>query len=160
MVEPTNQSLESLLRQVLANQQKILALLKPREPAHFKVTLGVPTKRGIPMANFQLADDQKVTVTATGVDDQGNSVPLPAGATATWGTSDPTVLVATQDPTNPLAVSVATTGKVATGQQLTLSVQLPGTPTPPPIVVPPAMIDVIPSALVGAGFSFGTPTAR
>jgi hypothetical protein len=159
MVEPTNQSLESLLKQVLANQAKILTLLQPKRPAHFHVTFATPTKRGPHMA-FQLMDDQKVTVTATGVDDQGNPVPLPAGATATWGTSDPTVLVATQDPTNPLAVSVATTGKVATGQQLTLSVQLPGTPTPPPIVVPPAMIDVIPSALTGAAFQFGTPGPR
>lgn len=106
---------------------------------------------------FALNDDQHVDCTIGFVDDVGNTVPAPAGATATWSSSDSTVITVAANPSDPTGMTgrVTAIGKLGTAT-VQLNLDVPGDPKSP-------YIGVGGEVIVGAGtlstvdVTFGTP---
>jgi hypothetical protein len=106
---------------------------------------------------FALPDDSHVQCMIQFVDDANNPVPAPAGASAAWSSSDPTVATVAADPSDSTGMTglVTATGKlgVATVQ---LSVTVPNDPKSPYVGVG-GDVTVGAGALSAVDISFGTP---
>lgn len=106
---------------------------------------------------FALGDDQHVDCTIQFMDDAGNPVSAPTGATAVWSSSDTSIVTVAADPSDSTGMTglVTATGKLGTAV-VQLSVTVPGDSHSP-------YVGVGGEVLVGAGqlstvdVTFGTP---
>lgn len=82
-----------VLEEILENTVQILGLLRKGSRAT-KLAFELPriTRKGKPMANFELPNDQVVTVTIKATNSAGVTEPIPSGDTFTATSSNPTSL--------------------------------------------------------------------
>lgn len=106
---------------------------------------------------FALPDDSHVQCTIAFVDDAGNPVPAPAGATAAWSSSDATVGTVVADPSDATGMTglVTSTGKIGVFT-VQLQVTVPGDPKSPYTGVG-GDVTVGAGALSAIDITFGTP---
>jgi len=158
-----NKQLDLIQKEVEAGNRKldqIIALLSAHDITELKLTVDNPVKEnkmihtlGMAAALTPMLDDQKTTVHVSPLE-AGKPVPLPAGMTVTWVSSDTTL--ATVDPsvditgapsTDPLAAVVFGVHGATGDPIITASVTNPdGTPAsgtaPFHITVDPAELDI------------------
>jgi len=107
---------------------------------------------------FQIKGETRMSITGLPAGGTGtfesdpipSSVPFPAGTVDTWSASDPSIIISTTS--DPMQVLVGVpAGTTLTTFDLTVSVQMPGTPLPAPLTatVPvPVLPPVVPTGVM------------
>jgi hypothetical protein len=118
-----------------------------------QVLMGFP----IGVQIFQIKGDTSMSITGIPAGGTGtfesdpipSSVPFPAGTVDTWSASDPSIIISTTS--DPMQVSVGVPAGTSLPMfDLTVSVQMPGSPAPAPLVatVPvPVLPPVVPTGV-------------
>lgn len=121
-----------------------------------------PGQERFPM--FLLQDDQQVPLSIQPVDKMGEPTSLPAGATAVWSSSDPSIVAVTADPNNPLAAvaaSVGAAGSVKLGTaQVNVVVIDPSAPAGSPGLSAAFDVQVVAGVTAGIQIVPGSPSSR
>jgi len=79
------------IKAILANTTTIIALLR-RRPTRIALELPAKLRKGKPMPNYELMNDQVVTITIKTVDSSGKVEPYPTGDVFTAVSSNPASL--------------------------------------------------------------------
>ncbi len=109
---------------IRAMLEEILARLpKPSAPTRLAFELPTRTRNGVTMANYELPNDQILTVTVKATNAAGAFEPIPAGDTFTVTVSDPTSLNAVMgaDAAGNVAVVLNALKQTASGVTVTVT---------------------------------------
>lgn len=115
-------SIESKIEVSLDSVAKSLAAPPPPVPVKISLALPTRTKKGIPMPNFELPNDEVVTIPILVDDSSGDPVPAPAGDTFSVTSSSPSLnaIIGATAAGNP-AVVINATVKASPGLSFTVS---------------------------------------
>jgi hypothetical protein len=105
--------------------RELLDMLRCRHHHATRLAFELPTrtKNGVPMPNFELANDEVLSITVKATNSAGAFEPIPAGDTFTATVSDPTAMNAVMgtDAGGNIAVIVNALKQAATGVTLTVT---------------------------------------
>ena len=102
------------------------------------------------MAKLVLTATQQAKVSVTWKDARGNPASVDPGTTD-WGSTDPSIVTITEDPTDESSALIAAVGPVGSAQ-ISVTAQENGNP-----IADTGDVDVLEGTAISASLTFGTP---